>query len=245
MTRQGPVQALFWKEIRQLTRSRGALLTSLFFPFALLVVVPSAQLMSRSGTRPDLPVAPVPGLIGLHTLPEFLLFLSFPLFYVLAGLMTPSLAATYTVVGERERRSLELLMTLPVSVREILTAKLAANLVTACVALLPLFVVNAALVLLVGGAGPLYVLAALFLLVSALASSVGVSLLLALLARDLRTSNNLSGLAIPPVMLVTAICVVLVPGLGRFVVLSMLLLLLTAGTVVACLRWLTFERYLS
>ena len=245
MNRQGPIRALFWKEVRQLSRSRGALLTSLFFPFALLVLLPGAQLMSRTSTGPDMAVAAVPGLIGLHTLPEFLLFFSFPLFYVLAGLMTPSLAATYTVVGERERRSLELLMTLPVSVREILTAKLAANLATACVALLPLFAVNAALVLMVAGAGALYVLAALLLLLSALASSVGVSLLLALLARDLRTSNNLSGLAIPPVMLVTAMCVVLVPGLGRFFVLSTLLLLLTAITVVTCMRWLTFERYLS
>jgi hypothetical protein len=39
--------------------------------------------------------------------------------------------------------------------------------------------------------------------------------------------------------------VVFVPGLGRFVVLGLLMLALGSGTLYAGLRWLTWERYVS
>ena len=187
------VRLLFRKEVRQFLRSRQAVLTGLLLPALLMVVAPGVQLLSANsaGARSDIP-AVVPGLSGIHDVRSIFLYFTFPLFVVLAGLMTPSLAAVYTVISERERRSIELLVALPVSVTDIVTAKLGANLAVAAVTLAPLFAVDAAVILLVTTAGPLFVLAAFLVLLSALTASIGVSLLLALVARDFRTANNLN-----------------------------------------------------
>jgi ABC-2 type transport system permease protein len=238
---------LFWKEVRQLSRSRGALVTGVLLPTVLMVLAPVSQLYASRNAGPGGFAVPsaLPGLQGMTGAQDFFLNFTFPLFFVLAGLLTPSLAATYTVVSERERRSLELLMSLPVTVTDILAAKVAANLAAAAVTLLPLFVIDAVFVLLLSSAGPLYVLALLVLLLSSLTASIGVSLLLALIARDFRTSNNLSGAFVVPVMALTVVCAALVPGIWRFAVLSLAMLTLGAVAYYASVRWLTFERYLS
>lgn len=243
------VRLLFWKEVRQLARSRSAILTGLLLPGMLMVLAPLGQLLSgaasRGGDQMESLPAVLPGLAGITGVQEFFLYFTFPLFFVLAGLMTPSLAATHTVISERERRSIELLMALPLTVTDILTAKLAANLAVATATLLPLFAVDATAVLLLTDAGAPYLVSALFLLLSSLAASIGVSLLLALLARDFRTANNLNGAFVLPAMILVGACVALVPGLARFWVLGLLMLALGAAAFYAGLRWLTFERYLS
>lgn len=240
------VRLLFRKELRQFLRSRQAVLTGLLLPTLLMVVAPVLQLLSANSARPrsNIPVV-VPGLNGINDVKSIFLYFTFPLFVVLAGLMTPSLAAVYTVISERERRSIELLVALPVSVTDIVTAKLGANLAVAAATLAPLFAVDAAVILLVTTAGPLFVVAAFLTLLSALTASIGVSLLLALVARDFRTANNLNGAFVLPTMIVTGLCVTLVPGLWRFLVLAVLLLAMGGAASWIALRWLTFERYLS
>jgi ABC-2 type transport system permease protein len=245
-----PVRVLFRKEIRQFRRSRTAVLTGLLLPALIMVIAPLVQLSaaaagSAARTSSSTIPAAVPGLIGLGQLSDLFLYVTFPLFFVLGGLMTPSLAATHTVISERERRSIELLIALPVSVTDILTAKMLANLAVAGATLLPLFVIDAVAVLVIAHAGPLYVAAALLLVLSALAASIGISLLLALVARDFRTANNLNGFFVVPTMLMTGLCVTLVPGLLRFVVLSVLMLALGGLAYLVAVRWLTFERYLT
>lgn len=242
------VRVLVRKELRQFLRSRTAILTGLLLPALIMVVAPLVQLgaaSAGSAVKSSLPPTAVPGLSGLSQLSDIFLYFTFPLFFVLGGLMTPSLAATHTVISERERRSIELLVALPVSVTDILTAKMTANLAVAGVTLLPLFVVDAVAVLALTHAGPLYVLAALLLVLSALTASIGISLLLALLARDFRTANNLNGFFVVPTMVMTGLCVTLVPGLWRFVVLSLLMLALGGLAYLVAVRWLTFERYLT
>jgi ABC-type Na+ efflux pump permease subunit len=226
------VRVLLRKELRQFLRSRTAVLTSLALPSLIMVVAPVVQLVAA-------------GLSGPSQLSDLFLYFAFPWFFVLGGLMTPALAASHTVISERERRSIELLVALPVSVTDILTAKLAANLLVAGTTLLPLFVVDAVAVLRLTSAGVLYVLAALLLVLSSGTASIGISLLLALVARDFRTANNLNGLFVVPTMVMTGLCVTLVPGLWRFVVLSALMLALGALAYVIATRWLTFERYLT
>jgi ABC-type transport system involved in multi-copper enzyme maturation permease subunit len=238
------VRALMWKEVRQLSRSRTAIVTGILPPAITLLLAPVPQLVFlRAGAQP--PVPPVlPGLQGLHGLQDVFLYLTFPLSLVLAGLLTPSLATSYTVIVERERRSIDLLMCLPVTVLDILTAKLATNLIAAT-AVLPFFVVDAVAVLLFTAAGPLYVLAALLVLLSSLVAAVGVSLLLALVARDARTSDNLRAVYAFPTVLLTALVVVLVPGLWRFLVLAAVMLAMGGIAAYAGSRWLTFERYIG
>src|SRR5262252_3521211 len=163
------VRLLFRKEVRQFLRSRQAVLTGLLLPAMVMVVAPGVQLLSANSARArsNIP-AVVPGLNGINDVGSIFLYFTFPLFVVLAGLMTPSLAAVHTVISERERRSIELLVALPVSVTDILTAKTVANLLVAATTLLPLFVVDAVVVLVLTHAGPLYVMAALLLVLSSL-----------------------------------------------------------------------------
>ncbi len=246
-----PVRVLLKKELRQFVRSRNAILTGLLLPALIMVVAPLAQLSAsvadsagRASSASALPPT-VPGLAGLSQLSDIFLYVTFPLFFVLGGLMTPSLAAAHTVISERERRSIELLVALPVSVTDILVAKTAANLLVASATLLPLFVIDAVAVLTLTRAGVLYVLAALVLVLSSLIASIGISLLLALVARDFRTANNLNGFFVVPTMLMTGLCVTLVPGLWRFPVLSALMLGLGGLAYLVAVRWLTFERYLT
>lgn len=245
---QHEVQLLFWKEVRQLTRNTAAMLSSLFMPAVLVVLGPVlALLASRTEPYRELQVPPLtaslPGFDVVRDGQGYFLYVTLPFLFVLAALLTPILSATHTLILERERRSLELLMALPVVVGDILAAKLAANLATAVATIVPMFLVDAVVIVTLTGAGTAYVVGALFLLVTTLVASAGASLLMALLARDLRTATSLGGLLAVPPLLLTGLCIVFVPGLGRFTVLGLLMLATGCGAIYSGLRWLTTERY--
>jgi ABC-2 type transport system permease protein len=243
------VAPLVHKELRQVRRSRGALVSATLLPLLLLVVTPGIQLYSLRAaaqqgglTRPATGV-PLPADLVNDPVQLFARFL-FPLFVTLGGLIVPSVAATYTVVGERERRSLELLLSLPVRVGDILTAKLLAMLVLAATVVLPLFAFDAAVLLFLGLLGWAGVLMLLLVLLSALTYAVGEALLLALLARDLRTAQNLNGALLLPISFLTAVVLLAAPPQLNLLAVSALLLCGAGLTLLVGLRWLTFERYL-
>lgn len=244
------VQLLFWKEVRQLTRNTAAMLSSLFMPAVLIVLAPIlALLASRTPPYRDLRVPELtrslPGFDLVHDGEGYFLYVTLPFLFVIAALLTPILAGIHTLIVERERRSLELLMALPVVVADILAAKLAAILATAVATIVPMFLVDAVVIVSLSGAGMAYVIGALFLIVTTLVAAVSASLLMALMARDLRSATSLGGMLSVPPLLLTGLCVVFVPGLGRFVVLGLLMLALGCGTLYAGLRWLTSERYVA
>ncbi|HEY4025074.1 MAG TPA: ABC transporter permease subunit [Candidatus Dormibacteraeota bacterium] len=244
------VRLLFWKEVRQLTRNTAAMLSSLFMPAVLVVLAPVLALLAsdtppyRNLAVPGL-AASLPGLEAVHNGQGYFLYVTLPFLFVLAALLTPILSATHTLIVERERRSLELLMALPVVIGDILTAKLAANLATAVATIVPMYLVDAVVILSLTEVEVAYVLGGLFLLLSTLVASAGISLLLALVARDQRTATFQGGmLAVPPLFL-TGLCIVFVPGLARFVVLGILMLIVGCTALYAGLRWLTVERYVA
>jgi ABC-2 type transport system permease protein len=243
------VGPLLGKELRQVRRSRGALLSATLLPLLLMVITPAFQLYSIR-SAPDM-VSRLPPDYNGPLPPELTdpnrLFTSFlfPLFLALGGLVVPSVAATYTVVAERERRSIELLMALPVRVGDILMAKLLAMLVLAGVVVLPLFVLDAAVLLAMGMIQPGYALLLLMVLLSAIACSVAEGLVLGLLARDFRTANNLNGALLLPMITATFAVLVVVRDPWRLPVLSALLLAAGAAAYLIAMRWLTFERYVS
>lgn len=243
------LRALFAKELLQVRRSKGAMASATLLPILLMVVIPVGQALATRGDvgATNVPTSGIPPqLIELAKHPsQFFVQVMLPLYMTLGGLIVPAISATYTVVAERERRSLELIMALPVRVRDILTAKLLAMLVLALVVVLPLFVVDATIVLALGLASLPYVAMLLVVLASSLVCSIGIALLLALVARDFRTANNLNGAMIGPLILITVAIVFLVPGVLRLVVLAAVLLLGGAAAFAAGLRWLTFERYLA
>jgi ABC-2 type transport system permease protein len=242
------IRPLVRKELRQVLRSRGALASTTLLPLLLMVIAPGLQLfsisaaMSQGGpTRAPAGVA-VPEVV---TDPQLLItrFL-FPLFLVLGGMIVPGVAATYTVVGERERRSLELLVALPVRVSDILTAKLLAMLLLTGGVVIPLFVLDATALLTLGFASLLDVLQLFLALLGSLAYAVGAALLLALLARDLRTAQNLNGALLVPVTALAAGLLIVLPVSFSLLAVTALLFLAAAGCVLIGLKWLTFERYL-
>lgn len=243
------LRALLAKELLQVRRSKGAMASATLLPILLMVVIPVSQALATRGDvgATNVPTSGIPPqLIELAKHPsQFFVQVMLPLYMTLGGLIVPAISATYTVVAERERRSLELIMALPVRVRDILTAKLLAMLVLALVVVLPLFVVDATIVLALGLASLPYVAMLLVVLASSLVCSIGIALLLALVARDFRTANNLNGAMIGPLILITVAIVFLVPGVLRLVVLAAVLLLGGAAAFAAGLRWLTFERYLA
>jgi len=245
------VRILLGKELRQVRRSRGAVASATLLPLFLMTVLPLTQLsFARSAGSTDqsvaAPASGPPGMADVANDPtQLLLTLMLPMCIVLGGLIVPSVAATYTVVAEREKRTLELLMALPVTVGDILVAKLLAMLVLAAVVVLPLFVIDMVVLVAWNLIGPLYIVLLLMLLVAALACSVGVALLLALLAGDYRTANNLNGALLGPLILITAATLFLIAGPVRYVLLAVVLAGIGLMAVLAGLRWLTFERYLS
>lgn len=244
------LRALVGKEFRQVLRSRGALLSATLLPLLLMVVIPLAEILGmRGSTTPlNLPANSSfpPGLEGLTSNPaQFFIQAMLPLFITLGGLIVPSISATYTVVAERERRSLELLIALPVRLQDILLAKLLAMLALAIIVVVPLFAVDAVALLVLGTVSPGYVGLLFLVLLAALTCSIGIALLLALLARDFRTANNLNGAMLVPLILLTLAVLFGVPGPARLLVLTAVLAAAGTGAYIVGLRWLTFERYLA
>ena len=242
-----PVQILLGKELRQLGRSRGALVSATLLPLLLLVVVPIPQLVTLRNLPLDIPSLPSggpPGLQSLRGADAFVLLL-YPLFVTICGMIVPSLAASYTIVTERERRTLELLVALPVRLSQILIAKLLSILILGIVVTVPLFAVTATLVVILGAASAAAMALVLVPLGAAVVCSTCLSLLLTLLARDFRTANNVNGVLFFPVLIVAAGILVGVGGSARLLVLGAALLAIGGVAILAGARWITFERYLE
>ena len=242
---------LLRKEWRQLVASRSALATGAFLPFLLLGVLPtvfsfSARAPSR-GHHDPLPPAMQFGLFGeiqhdLRHFPGAML----PLFVAMVGMILPTIMATHLLITERERRTLELLVSLPVRMEHVLLAKLLATLGASLAMSVPLLILDMILLPLSGGATLEQVVALPPLLAAALALSTSIALLMSLLATDFRTANNLASSMLAPTILATMIGGFLVPG-GVVRPLVIALVYSVVATLVArhALRTVTFERLLS
>lgn len=240
------IRALLWKELRQVGRNRTALLTATFLPFVILFVAPIQLLLQLRvvGAR-GLPTnTPLPG-FDMSDPMQLLLGLVYPLLFVIGGLLLPSLTTSYAIVAERERRSLELLVSLPVSVSEILAAKMLMVLVVTALVGVPYLAVVLALLLILGIASASTVPALLAPFLAAVVCSTATSLLLTLLARDFRSANNLNGALIVPVIFISFATLLIVRGDARTYVLSLVLLVLAGITLLIAKRVVTFERYLE
>lgn len=245
--RMSAIRPLLWKELRQIGRNRTAMLTASLLPFLILFLAPIQLLVSMKlggQNLRQLENSPLPGFSGTDPMQVVVQFF-YPLLLVLGGLMLPSLTTSYAIVAERERKSLELLISLPVTVSEIVTAKLLGVLVVTAIIGVPYVAIVLTLLLVLGVADASIIPALVAPFIAAVACSTGISLLLTLLARDFRTANNLNGLFFVPAMLLTLVTLGGVGGPGRVYVLTAVLAVLAAATVLAALRWVSFERYLE
>ncbi len=242
------VRILFRKELRQLLRNRGALLTAIFLPLLMLFIMPLAQISTLSSGKLQelrLPegVRLPPGLAELRQDARVLLWFILTPLVATGCLMCPAVTASYTLIAEREARTLELLVALPVRVGHILQAKLLAILTLAVPLCLGLVGVDAWLLLSRGLGSPGYVLMLGVLVLTALACSCGAALLVSLLARDFRSSSNINGLVLSPIILGSFGLMAVLPG-PTFAagVLAALYAVIAAVTTLLAMRVVTFER---
>jgi ABC-type Na+ efflux pump permease subunit len=238
------VRILFRKELRQLLRNRGALLTAIFLPLLMLFIMPLAQISTLSSGKLQelrLPegVQLPPGLAELRQDPRVLLWFILTPLVATGCLMCPAVTASYA----RAARTLELLVALPVRVGHILQAKLLAILTLAVPLCLGLVGVDAWLLLSRGLGSPGYVLTLGVLVLTALACSSGTALLVSLLARDFRSSSNINGLVLSPIILGSFGLMAVLPG-PTFAagVLAALYAVIAAVTTLLAMRVVTFER---
>lgn len=219
----------------------------------VMVIVPMGQLFSiQAMGRPARAVSSIPsnlgifqGLAWLDDPSRMFSILVLPLMMVVSGLATPAVLAIHTIVVERERRTLELLIALPITISDVIGAKLVAVLVLSCCVVLPLFAIDAAFGLITRILKPIDVLLLLVLLLAAVACSGCFALVLALVARDFRTANNINGAMVGPLVLVSILILGLIPGEARLIALSLVLAMIGALCILVAVRWLTFERYVG
>lgn len=208
------VRLLMKKEWAQLRANRTALSTSLMPPILFLALIPN-MLVATMTTSP-IEGGPPPldlGLIGdaAHDparLPIFIL----PLFVGLAGITVPIVLATHSVVGERETRTFEMLIALPVRLGHVLQAKLltVAGFTGAVSAgFLTITVLHLALR---GMASVLEVLALYLELFAAIAAGSASALMVGFLSKDFRTAQNVSAAYVIPVLFASITLSLLVGG---------------------------------
>jgi ABC-2 type transport system permease protein len=241
-----PLRALLGKELRQLRRTRSVMLSATLVPLFLMVLSPIGQYLSlRDVPARGMTGGPTPpGLAGVERPEQMLTEFFLPLILCVVGLLVPTVAAMHAIVTERERRTIELLIALPVRVRDVVLAKVIAMLLLSAVVLLPLFAIDVAWLLWTGLATPAQIGLYLLLLLAGCVCSVSLALVLTLLARDLRTANQINGVLVGPLILTLLGVFMFVPGDARWVLAVGLLLTVAVAGLVIALRWLTFERYL-
>jgi ABC-2 type transport system permease protein len=238
---------LFGKEWRQLFGNRTVMLSTLLFPLMVLGVAPLAALSATDGShhRPDaLPRVLSYGMVGeINDDPRRLAVAMLPLLLSLTGLIVPTILVTHTIIGERETRTLELLVALPVRIQQVLVAKLAAVLAATSLVTAPLLAIVMVTLLVLGVAAPRDVAGLPVLLACALAFGVVSALVVSLLAKDYRTANHAAGPVLVPAILVTILASTLLPGgVARPLGLGALYLVGAAVMVRIVLRVVTFER---
>lgn len=244
------VWILFRKEWRQLLYKRSAVVSALLLPVLMLVVIPASMAMTaRAPTKVD---KPLPsnlqfGLIGdLAADPRTFAGAMLPLLVSMVGLILPLMMASFLLIIEKERRTLELLIALPVRVQHILTAKLLATATLSSLIAVPLLVADIVVLPLLGAAAFDQVVALPLVLVAAIAFSASGTLLVALVANDFRSANNFGGALIGPTIVVILLVTALVPGgVVRPLVIASLLGLGAVALQIVARRLVTFERLLS
>ena len=193
LTIQPPVRALARKELRELRRHRMIVLTATILPVAFLVL-PVLNLLFYDPARA----------IGG---PDFAVGQAMFCFFLTPVIM-PATMAAYGIIGERDQGTLEPLLTLPLSDRQLLAGKVVAILVPTLAASFGIFILYMAIVAAVveppvrgpalDPAWPLGMLLAAPLL--ALFSTL-TGLFFSARSKDVRIAEHLSGLILLPSML--------------------------------------------
>lgn len=251
------VVTLIGKELREFRASPaaivpGALVITVItvLPFVVVKIVPWATgqaLATDPGLRRALEIgrAYLPGLNGIppELAVEAFLFQQFLVLFLLAPIVSAVSLAAYSVVGEKQGRTLEPLLTTPLSTAELLIAKAVASFLPALAMELAGVAIYLLLIAIVGSPG---VWASLFtvrsaimlLLVGPLASLAALQATIAVSSRanDPRSAQQVAVLVVLPLVLLFVGQLA-----GAFFLTTALLLLVAAVALVAWLLLVMFS----
>ena len=127
--------AIIQKDIRSVTANRNLFASLLIVPLVLTVILPSVFLLLIHFAPEDPDVQKLVELLpqnarstDLQTTVTMLIFnYILPVFFLMIPIMTASIMAASSFVGEKERHTLETLLYCPLSVRQIFQAKVLAS----------------------------------------------------------------------------------------------------------------------
>ena len=243
------ITTLMGKELREFRASPTQLIPVVLLivvctalPFVVIVAVPWATGQSFTSEKTFQQVLAIarrhtPGLAGLpaETAGEVFLFQQFLLLYLIAPIVGAVSLAAYSVIGEKQGRTLEPLLTTPMSTAEILIAKVLASflpsLVIEAIGLVLYFVGIAALAS-PGVAGSLLTLRSL-LLVGVLGPFASLAALQATIAISSRVNDPRSAQQVAVLVILPLIGMLIGQTAGAFFITTTVLLLLCAAMIAA------------
>ncbi len=238
------------KEWRQLKSAKAVFFTTLFLPLFMLLLVPQSLIAVAMGTatgaRHGDPLPNIGFLGEVGEDPRRLVVALLPIFLTIVAVAVPTALITHSIIQERETRSLELLAALPVRIQQVIAAKIACVWLFAGAVAGSCAAVLLGEMLLLGLATFADVIGLAALLFAGLGYGTSAALMIALIAKDFRTANNVAGPLLVPAIFGVMIVSALIPGgPGRPFVCA--LLLLTGGLALmrSALRGATFEKLLA
>ena len=236
--RLGP---LFRKEARQIMRSKRTVLAAALVPALMLIFVTAGDIVTLRlgfGSKPIYLLSSSHAVSGVYLLRHFTL----PVLITISALVTPSIVMGDVLFGERERRTLDLLVGLPISALDVVLAKLAAVLLFALSVTIPLFAINVAIVSVFGYGSVSQTIALCELMVAAISYSATSALIIALVAGEARAANIVSGLLLGPIVPLEGLILTSTKGDIAMTICAAGLALLTCGALYRSIRLLSFER---
>jgi ABC-type transport system involved in multi-copper enzyme maturation permease subunit len=235
------IRCLFRKEIKQVMRSRKTIIAAAMVPALMLVFVTAGDILTLKlgfGKHPIYLLSSAHAVSGAFLLRNYTL----PVLVTISGMVTPSIVMGDLLWGERERRTMELLVALPITVMDMVLAKLAAVLLFAVTVTVPLFAVNVVIVSLTGYGSASQTMALVELMLAAIGYSAISALLITLLTGEARAANIVSGLILGPIIPVEGLILSGLHGLAGILVCASALAAVGAIFLLWSTRLLSWER---
>jgi ABC-type transport system involved in multi-copper enzyme maturation permease subunit len=236
-----PLSTLFRKEARQITRSKKTVAAAALVPALMLIFVTIGDIITLKlgfGKKPIYLLSSTHSVSGTFLLRHYTL----PILVTISALVTPSIVMGDILFGERERRTLDLLVALPVSAFDVVLAKLGAVLLFALSVTTPLFIINVLIVNAFGYASPEQTLGLVEIMLCAICYSAASALVIAFVAGEARAANIVSGLLLGPIVPFEGLILGGIHGVVAMSVCALMLLCLAALCLTWASRLLSFER---
>lgn len=186
------IRAVIRKELREFRRNKFVIGTMVVLPL-LFLVLPLGSLLS---VKESAPLSAVKALVGSQMLTMFLV-----------PLVLPTVIAAYAVIGEREQGTLEPVLTTPVRHQELILGKAVAAVVPTLIVAYGLFASFFTIIRLGAAAAVVHLvwqpaqIVAVGLFAPLLATfSIWVGLAISVRSSDVRVAQQLSGLAVLPMI---------------------------------------------